>query len=574
MSTSGARVQRRLLRASIQNAAKQLDEFRIDLTKGSNKTFINTYEIRDGVAYIDSINELNSSDDKRYDFTFCVDEKDLDVLRDKVWKVRASSNGKPYSVFASFSRTEKRKLLQEFLTSRDNVEHIDGNVLNNKRSNFRICATEEVSEHDNIDSDENSTEHDFQQDNSDEAIEEQEKRDENKGEEEEEEVEEENDFMPPAKQRKVQIESFELFMFEDGPQIPRKFWNTVQKEFQKSDETKQLYSFSLSESLGKHYSTFPFPKYTRSELFEDVMRLETYPDNCKTKKSIFPHCQFGHIFCKSFMIDAMFETAYRRKNVKPITLSEMWKMANVRQEFCKTALRTSSHLNSRQLLQAISLSHYIPANFSPGVAKCIFDRYVSKGGKVLDFCSGWGGRLLGFWFADNPTHYVGIDPNKRLLSRYTQMIDWLKRHRNKEKTCEFLQFGAETEEALAFYNRNANSFDLIFTSPPYFDREIYDVSDQSQSCNKFTSYNEWLDSFLLQTVKNSLFCLKTDGYLILNVADTARCETLVNDVINFSSTVPALKYVGVLEMTMPRRPNTNGKEKSEPVVIFKKQINI
>ena len=60
--------------------------------------------------------------------------------------------------------------------------------------------------------------------------------------------------------------------------------------------------------------------------------------------------------------------------------------------------------------------------------------------------------------------------------------------------------------------------DLVFTSPPYFNREIYST-DKEQSCLKFPTYPKWLDGYLDKTLKTSYDVLKPERYCIINIAD-------------------------------------------------------
>jgi hypothetical protein len=52
-------------------------------------------------------------------------------------------------------------------------------------------------------------------------------------------------------------------------------------------------------------------------------------------------------------------------------------------------------------------------NFKPAIAKYIYDTYCPKGGKVLDPCAGYSGRLLGCIASNRNVHYTGIDPDGR-----------------------------------------------------------------------------------------------------------------------------------------------------------------
>jgi hypothetical protein len=59
---------------------------------------------------------------------------------------------------------------------------------------------------------------------------------------------------------------------------------------------------------------------------------------------------------------------------------------------------------------------------------------------------------------------------------------------------------------------------LVFTSPPYFNRECYS-EDENQSFKKFSAYESWKSGFLYETLKTAWEMLNHDRYLIWNIAD-------------------------------------------------------
>ena len=59
---------------------------------------------------------------------------------------------------------------------------------------------------------------------------------------------------------------------------------------------------------------------------------------------------------------------------------------------------------------------------------------------------------------------------------------------------------------------------MVFTSPPYFDRERYS-EDEAQSFKSYPMYRDWRDNFLKPTLTNAYESLKSDRYLLWNIAD-------------------------------------------------------
>jgi len=76
-----------------------------------------------------------------------------------------------------------------------------------------------------------------------------------------------------------------------------------------------------------------------------------------------------------------------------------------------------------------------------------------------------------------------------------------------------------------------NTIDLVFTSPPYFCKEIY-TDEETQSRIRYKTYEEWHDKFLIELLKRSYILLKEDSYCIINIQDVKikdKVYPLVND---------------------------------------------
>ena len=127
-------------------------------------------------------------------------------------------------------------------------------------------------------------------------------------------------------------------------------------------------------------------------------------------------------------------------------------------------------IDRNSLRTCLGLRKYICAQFKPNVAKALYD-YL-KVENVLDFSAGWGDRVAGFYASEYGKHYVGIDPRKENHPIYNQQAEWYEKHRTffeVEKKAEFHCSPAEDFDFTPFENH----FDIVFTSPPYFNVERY-----------------------------------------------------------------------------------------------------
>lgn len=177
-------------------------------------------------------------------------------------------------------------------------------------------------------------------------------------------------------------------------------------------------------------------------------------------------------------------------------------------------------------------------NFPPMTAKYLYERFTDdikpqETIKIFDPSSGWGGRILGAMSCrdDRNIHYIGTDPNPDNFyndgtSKYSSVADFYNTETyrgnpffSSTNNYEIYQLGSEEIHNDKDFQKHRGSIDLVFTSPPYFNREAYS-EDENQSYKKFgSSYESWRDGFLRPTLKTCVEWLKSDRYLLWNVAD-------------------------------------------------------
>jgi len=201
------------------------------------------------------------------------------------------------------------------------------------------------------------------------------------------------------------------------------------------------------------------------------------------------------------------------------------------------------------------------ANFRPMVAAGVIRQFCPPGGLVVDFCSGYGGRLLAAIACG--VSYIGIDASGEQIGGCRRMADHLQELIDHSVV---LSQGCATEVLDHVELRSAN---LVFTSPPYFDKERYGDSEL-QSYLRFSSYRDWLNGFLEPAIHRSFAVLKPGGNLVLNVADTRRFQ-LAADTSAILNKV--FGNVTIYNMRMRRLPSYNhfgSAHRSEQILISSK----
>jgi len=226
-------------------------------------------------------------------------------------------------------------------------------------------------------------------------------------------------------------------------------------------------------------------------------------------------------------------------------------------------------VNPQVFRSIISLRKYIAAQFRPSAAKAIYDYFKAE--TVLDFSMGWGDRILGAHTSDYVNKYVGFDPNHNLLAGYVEQI---KEYGKIDKPKKYLIFSHRAEDSTIELQ---DEFDLIFTSPPYFDKEKYNQSEL-QSYKMYKEFDSWMQNFLFKTIELRTKNLKSGGYLVINISDIYTRKKLykICDGMNdYIASTGQFEYVGAIGLRMPKRPMSISSDTvgvfAEPIWIHRKK---
>lgn len=157
------------------------------------------------------------------------------------------------------------------------------------------------------------------------------------------------------------------------------------------------------------------------------------------------------------------------------------------------------------------------SQFKPVVAKFLYEKYCQKEGKVLDFAAGWGARALAAMSLG--LDYTGIDPltyNK--INELIRFFDY-----NNIRLID----GCSEDNKL--FDDFESKFDFIFSSPPYFDLEVY--SDDDKQCYvKNNIYVKWLQQYWRPTVINCSKIIAPGGHFGYSMVDKYRIYDIANDI--------------------------------------------
>ena len=176
--------------------------------------------------------------------------------------------------------------------------------------------------------------------------------------------------------------------------------------------------------------------------------------------------------------------------------------------------------------------------------------------RYLDFSSGWGDRLIGAMAYG--CEYTGVDPSECMHEKYREMIKFFK---PKEKDRYVVhKKGFENFEVKKDY------YDLVFTSPPFFDLEVYE-NVSSQSIKQFNTLEKWKKNFLFPAVKKSYKALRKGGHLALYINDYFKDGKKFSYVRDMRRVINKLdmEYLGTFNWV-----NVEGSMKIRDIYVWKK----
>lgn len=260
------------------------------------------------------------------------------------------------------------------------------------------------------------------------------------------------------------------FIYPDDIDEVNKDWQNLLKYNPNINENEVYGNSSLATSICKYfcheyYDTTEHNKKTMPEIFNDDVLLK------KTIKN-----RLG--------MDWYLPSKNKKGEILP----------GINESFNLSFKMIIQGFRSQRLINQVSM-------FKPEIAKFITMKYSSPGDVIFDPSCGFGGRLLGCMSSGRK--YIGTDPLT------TDSLEVMAKHFNF-KDYKLIKSGSEN------YCSEENSIDFSYTSPPYFDQEVYS-KDLTQAYNKGEDY--FYNVYWENTVKNVKFMLKPGKLFGVNITD-------------------------------------------------------
>jgi len=171
----------------------------------------------------------------------------------------------------------------------------------------------------------------------------------------------------------------------------------------------------------------------------------------------------------------------------------------------------------------------------------IYTRY--KGTKVLNFCAGWGGSLIGAAALAIDTYY-GVEINSDLKDSYAKMSEYLLK-KSPTKIEIYIEDALKIDYSLLDY-------DLVFASPPYYSLEKYPHNTSYESKRDMDKL--FYKPLFLATYNG----LRLKGHYIINV-----CKEVYDKVLK--------ELLGEAHESFPLKKSKRQNNYTEMVYVWKKE---
>jgi hypothetical protein len=224
----------------------------------------------------------------------------------------------------------------------------------------------------------------------------------------------------------------------------------------------------------------------------------------------------GAKITRAIQEDQILKTSLKlqRNNNTLVTLPCFWDVWKTNKRF-RNAVIQSANPNEEKWILSRQYSYKIATTFMPIYAKAVYE-YFGNPPIVLDPCSGWGDRLLGAEIG-GVQKYIGFDPNCALRLGYSKIMDLLG-HSMTDLSEYHMAFSNSFEIYSKPFEQGAlnipsESVDFIFTSPPFFDYEIYSRENPT--------YSDWMAEFYEPLFIQCARIIKKGGYVCMYIGDTS-----------------------------------------------------
>ena len=350
------------------------------------------------------------------------------------------------------------------------------------------------------------------------------------------------------------------------------------EEFMSAKPEKQEELIDWVLGIYREVDVFPISYLSERGIEEDILKAWSYKAEFRNN-GVKAGAGIGSPTC-NFLFPNLYHAYSNSDSGKGVTRSTWGKFFD--DEFLRRAIRFAWQYSNTtptpsSIMGALRMTGSSPTNFRPMNAQAIYERLAPNGGVLYDSSTGFGGRLMGALTSKKGYRYVGVDPNTESMFNTHRLADYLEKYLPSTPGVPSVSDRVELHcVGSEIFCGPEESIDAAFTSPPYFDLEIYS-DEESQSVSKFPKLDGWLEGFVRPTIRNTVKMLKPGALYAVNIADFRSASGSVNYVDEWSSICEeegAPRYdTFYLEVNARAgsKQQQMGESKKEPILIFRKE---
>jgi len=240
---------------------------------------------------------------------------------------------------------------------------------------------------------------------------------------------------------------------------------------------------------------------------------------------------------------------------KPKSPADMW--LTEKRTIVRQCVAKHKEVTNRTLRDTIWEMGYEANSFKVSLAKSVYAYFDAR--RILDISAGWGDRLVAS-IAHFAERYVGYDPNVALKRGHDNIIRDFASDADRPYSANRFEVRYEPFETA---DLGKETFDLVFTSPPYYDLETY-TQLKGQSILSYPSFEEWMVRFLFASLRKAWGVLDTYGTMVIHISDYHTTHYVEAMVLYMLGWCDCVEFQGVMG-------SVGTSKKARPMWVFYKQ---
>ena len=331
-------------------------------------------------------------------------------------------------------------------------------------------------------------------------------------------------------------------------------WDNSKSRGPTSSEVSRVIKFYRSYG-------FPYPVVPRTRLVATVERVRNTKLDGIFRNGKVHHAKTGMAVVNMFHLGIW--SARTRENKSYL---ETFEDDSLLEKIIRDRYVHGKGLTPSQILTGLRNRPKGPANYPPATAKAIYDKYLPNSGNTLDPCGGYGGRMLGALCSNKVKHHISLEPATDTYKDTRTMLSILRKTVPVVETRKTRLLNITAEEYCP--PEKKEFFDLVFTSPPYFDQEIYsdEPNQVASSCKTMDDYKKWIQKI----TRNWTFMMKKGAHLLIQISDPSVKNQERLPIISVWKDVLNLTTLIELSPLTYEYPGGRGKRSFETILVYQK----